>query len=618
MKKKIVWLVVSCLMVAALLLASCAPAVVEEEKVAPPVKEEVVVPKEEVVVPKEEVVTEGKEMVQDSLGRLVEKPRYGGVFTWIWPKEDPRHDVLVGSGPITGASHQMQTVDPFRTVRDWSKGPTGTGEHQAYDQGYFPEYFSGMLAESWEIIPPNTIVLQIRQGVHFQDKPPANGRLMTIDDVVYNIKLYYSVPRTYFTQRYPFLADMENLDNSVQKTGPWEITVKTKPEYLAACWEGLGSMVFVIPPEARELWGDLNDWKHLQGIGPFMVTDYVSGSVITFKKHANYWMKDPFFPENQLPYLDGARILIIPDAATRLAGLRTSKIDILDELPKEDADSLMRSNPELKWKKQLVNYYEDLWMRHDVAPFDDINVRRAMMMAIDHKAILEQYYEGDGIQLAFPAAATKEWAAYQPTVEELPEDLRELFEYNPDKARQLLAEAGYPDGFKTSILVYSPVQTDLASIIETYWAKVGVTMELRVKEYGVYNSMMKRFTHEHGLMDTYNPSKSVFKHLDLRPQVDGNHIRNTNELPEEIFMKSFSGEIYTDPAARAAYHKSVAPELIGQVFSFMLPAPYGYVMWQPWIKGYNGEMRVNSAQEFTFTQYIWIDQDLKEEMTGRR
>ncbi|MFC2016763.1 hypothetical protein ACFLUF_03510, partial [Chloroflexota bacterium] len=166
MKKKIVWLLVSCLMVAALVLGSCAPAVTEEEK------EEAVTEEE-----KEEVVTEGKEMVTNSVGKLVEKPRYGG-----------RLNHLCYNPTIAGFDEGFATQMVCHTVHftheelltgDWTKGPMGTGEMD-WANSMWPgtENTVPLLAESWEVTGPDTITWHIRKGVYWQDKYPVNGREM--------------------------------------------------------------------------------------------------------------------------------------------------------------------------------------------------------------------------------------------------------------------------------------------------------------------------------------------------------------------------------------------------------------------------------------------------------
>ena len=106
------------------------------------------------------------------------------------------------------------------------------------------------------------------------------------------------------------------------------------------------------------MYGDLNDWENVIGTGPFLITDYVSGSIIKFERNPNYWQNDPLNPGNQLPYVDEVKIMIMTDPSTRLAALRSAQLDYIanDRVPiyKEDADSLMATNPELLWSKYFV------------------------------------------------------------------------------------------------------------------------------------------------------------------------------------------------------------------------------------------------------------------------
>jgi len=94
--------------------------------------------------------------------------------------------------------------------------------------------------------------------------------------------------------------------------------------------------------------GDINDWHHAIGTGPFILTDFVSGSSATLVKNPNYFGHDERYPQNQLPYVDNLSVLIIPDDATALAGLRTGKIDALDQI------SLCRLD---QYKKRILKYY---------------------------------------------------------------------------------------------------------------------------------------------------------------------------------------------------------------------------------------------------------------------
>jgi len=82
-------------------------------------------------------------------------------------------------------------------------------------------------------------------------------------------------------------------------------------------------------PEAVKMWGDVNDWHHAIGTGPFILKDFVSGSAATLVSNPNYWGYDERYPQNKLPYIDTLKVLIIPDQATALAALRTGKVDVI-------------------------------------------------------------------------------------------------------------------------------------------------------------------------------------------------------------------------------------------------------------------------------------------------
>ena len=106
-----------------------------------------------------------------------------------------------------------------------------------------------------------------------------------------------------------------------------------------------------------------------------MLTDYVTGSSATFVRNPEYWQNDPLNPENQLPYLDGCKWLIIPDLATRVSAMRTGKADILcsPALEWEDGEDLIRSNPELEYLRKNRGTPEAVQMIQDnprfIVPF---------------------------------------------------------------------------------------------------------------------------------------------------------------------------------------------------------------------------------------------------------
>jgi len=635
MKKKIVWLVVSGWMVAALLVASCAPAVVEEEEVVVP-EEEVVVPEEEVVVPEEEVVPEeGPEMVKWTgtkvdgtvVEKMLEKPRYGGKHITARANQPSYFDDTWALGFSNFAGNPVYET---LMTRDWARGPVGTGE---WSGSYFiyPLFHldTGSIAESWELVSDedsDNIIFHIRKGMYWHDKPPLNGRQLTADDVVYSLRRNWTIGYFRMPARGYILKDMENVENSIyiSPDDPWAVVLECDPG--TAGYPMMGSstpLTHIIPPEI--LGGDYkstsknSDWKNLIGTGAFMLDDYVSGSAISYVRNPNYWKNDPFFPENQLPYLDSFKILIIPDKSTQMAGLRTGKIDNLLSIRIEDVEPLLMTNPELEWRWDKAGIFR-LSFRNDTSPFDDARVRRALWLAIDHPTILEDYLDGKGQLLTSGVRDIPEHGGMFIPLEELPERVQEMYQYHPDKARQLLAEAGYPNGFKTEVICWSTEHVDMLSIIKAQLAEVGIELILDVRDQSVYSTITTRKSHTQGIMSSHDSVYAYVALTDIKKGGSGNYaIADDPEIGGMITsMRAafFDNErlwaTYTEPTAT---RPNWATYLHDQAWYIDLPVAYRYFVWQPWLKGYGG-VRYGPTYhcDHEYQQFIWVDQDLKKAM----
>ena len=116
------------------------------------------------------------------------------------------------------------------------------------------------------------------------------------------------------------------------------------------CWAN-------IPPEVIKEHGDASDWRNLVGTGPFELTNYVEGTVVTYARNPNYWGYDEKYPQNRLPYVDEVRSPIMPEEATRIAALRSGKVDFLGYASVlrsvDQAESLERTNPEIELRTNL-------------------------------------------------------------------------------------------------------------------------------------------------------------------------------------------------------------------------------------------------------------------------
>jgi len=581
MKKKIILLVLTCLMATALVLASCAPAVTEEE--------------EEVVVAEEEEVAE-EEVAEEEVAPVVEGPQYGGVANVcvISPVDfDPA---------LTYARAHMLMYEAL-IAEDISKGPSGTGEIPLSTL-YTPiTGLAGQLAESWEQLDLTNFIFHLRQGIRWQNRPPVNGREFDADDVVFSFEWMTTDPRD---RHFTGSATPEDQVYKAEAIDKYTVKLTApRPDPTNLYW--LANSMRVMP---RELEGkDLLDWKNGIGSGPFMVTDFVPGSSTTLVRNPDYWQYDPFNPENRLPYIDSIVQLVIPDIATQLAAMRTGKMDHMLNITWLDGQSLMKTNPELKYRS-LPTAANMLFMRTDLEPFNDLKVRKALHMAVDFEEIKRDYYDGQADMLTWPFMPDH-LPAFRP-IDELSESVQELFSYNPEKAKQLLAEAGYPDGFTTTCATSKPYVEEV-SLLRDYFAAIGVDMEINVIESTAFTGVIYGHTY---------PGLVYFLWGNTKPEscfvyaYHVGHLYNFSIIEDSYIQDGFATIARTlDPDERTKMMRELGAYAIEQAHQIGFPAPYLFTFWSPWIKGYSGEYCIGAYYNaHGWLTYAWLDQGLKKEM----
>ncbi|MBI2851032.1 MAG: ABC transporter substrate-binding protein [Chloroflexi bacterium] len=331
-------------------------------------------------------------------------------------------------------------------------------------------------------------------------------------------------------------------------------------------------------------------------------------------------MKDPVGPGkgNQLPYLDGVRLLIIPDASTRLAAMRTGKIDQMTELTWEDSAQLRKTNPTLlEAPGTIMSGIGPIYINTTRKPFTDVRVRRAMMMATDLEAIRKNINGGLGQILTTPYPLVKGYEGLYLGLDdpEMPASVRELYIYNPDKAKQLLKEAGYPTGFKTSVLITS-ADVDYYSIIKDMWSKVGIDLTLDVRESGVVNRLRGPGVRDYDLAPGPHAPVSIyysgswFWGLDTssnQSQVDDPYINET--------MLAVNRAIVIEGEAKAmAMMKELMKYVLDRAYAIPRPRYNRPNMWWPWVKNYSGEWTIGYHNYRAFAGFVWLDQELKKSM----
>jgi peptide/nickel transport system substrate-binding protein len=546
---------------------------------------------------------------------VVETPEYGGTLTIAQTTDIQGWD---NAKYPAGFLLQLYLVYNSVVIGDWSKGPAGTGEID-WDMNALKriECTTGDLAESFEIPEPGIFIFHIRQGVHFALDPnnPASqlvgGREVTADDVVYSFKRHLEAPTSFLAISEPEMAQ----STVVTKIDDWTVQVYTPLDCVDPMWLLLPERE-VVPHEVVEQYGDLTDWHNAVGTGPFIVADYVPGSSCTFVRNAEYWEKDPVGPGegNQLPYIDAVQMLIMPDVSTQLAALRTGKVDVVMGLTHDDAVSLMETSPELEWHKALGGNMV-ICMRTDKQdlPYKDVKVRQALTMAIDFDAI-KQLDGGDSEILAFPLANIKGYQNAYMSMDEMPDTVKALYSHNIEEAKILLAQAGYADGFSCKIVTWNyPDYIDYLSLIKDMWEKIGVELTIEPLEFGAYMGMSLSRQYDDMMYSFYVQPGPYAQLFAFRGSSTFNRSWVNDAHVEEVYQEMVNYDLI-DQAKVDELHRGIMPYVLEQAWYIPRPVPYTYTFWQPWVKNYNGEYAL--GYNASWPKYIWIDQVLKEEMTG--
>jgi peptide/nickel transport system substrate-binding protein len=527
----------------------------------------------------------------DKLG----KPKYGGTLTFQTPSLDSVVFDLYLQRGWTGSYFMQWFEEPL--YQDWALDPNIWPKDIDYAP---PRYMKGCLVESWEINDPVTITFKVRKGIYWQNKPPVNGREFIASDIEYSFNRLMG--RIDGFKVSPMLTDMAARIQSVNATDKYTLVFKLIPGYFAQLGT-LGGHTFVVAPEAVKQFGDLGDWKNAIGTGPFMLTDFVKGSSLTYVKNPNYWGYDERYPQNRLPYVDEVKVLAIADPSTAISALRTGKIDMLAGLNWRQVDTLQKTDPKIySYAGPYPGY--NLSMRVDKAPFTDIKVRKALEMAIDRPTIAKTYFGGtvDGKPCGPTNPALKTWTT---PFDEWPQALKDEYTYNPTKAKQLLAEAGYPAGFKTNIVASTSTDLDLLQIIKSEFLDIGVDMEIRTMEPGATGAYVVAMKHDQmyyvGQTGNIWPPNiiSVFRHS---KKSTANYSGN-NDPAFDAMVDKVTLALTEDEATK--FMRDMEAYLLKQHWDIYTMPLKTYTLWQPYLKGYSGEVLIHDQGRIWAR--LWVD-----------
>jgi ABC-type transport system substrate-binding protein len=310
------------------------------------------------------------------------------------------------------------------------------------------------LATAWEYPDPQTLELTLREGVTFHDGTPFDAAAVKAN-----------LDRAVTLETSTVKADLAMI-SSVEVVDPTLVRVHfNRPDssLLQMLADRPGMMVSPAAAEDPVALG-----SNPVGTGPYTLVEWRQGDRILAAKNPDYWQEG-------LPHLDSIEFRYLTDQQTSLNALTVGEADFHLRVRPESVEQLEQvEGIEVSSSSSL--WLEDCYFNFAKPPFDDVRARRAVNLAIDREAFAEAYTYGmgSGAVQVFPS----DYWAHQP-------DLEDAFPHDVEQARELLAEAGYPDGVSiTGIASSASAETVKMEIVQAMLAEVGIDMTFEVMEVG--------------------------------------------------------------------------------------------------------------------------------------
>lgn len=402
------------------------------------------------------------------------------------------------------------------------------------------------LAESWEAIDPLTWRFALREGVKFHDGEP-----FTAEDVKFTLDYILDPESVYGSKKR--VSQIE----SVTVIDAQTVDIKTK-EPFPTLLIGL-SDIPIEPKHYVEEVGRGGMIAEPMGTGPFVFKEWLPGDHYSLTANPDYWQG--------APKVDGVVFRQIPEASTRAASLIAGETQIIEEIPIDIVPHIDASDGV---SAQGVETTVGLLLTFDTRnpPFDDVRVRRALNEAVNKQLIFDQMLKGKGAIINGQMLTSNTFGANP--------DLKPIA-YDLEDAKALLAEAGYSDGFETSITTRSGKylsDVDIANAIAGMFLDVNVRAGVNVVEQGVFSKMVK--AREMGplhMVGWYSVGDADFATVWFTESSGRAYWKNDEY--EDLFIKARST---VDRDERlAAYNRmmEIMHEEVPAIFLFGLPSIYG-------------------------------------------
>ena len=391
------------------------------------------------------------------------------------------------------------------------------------------------LAESWTVSDDGKVwTFNIRSGVKFHD-----GHELTSADVKYSYERILD-PDTKAVRRSSLTNNAKIESISTPDDNTVIFTLKSSNV------DGLGVLgrEYIVHKDAVDKWGRADFKLHPVGTGPFVFEEWVPKEKLVLVANEDYWQGRP--------YIDSLVVRFIPEVGTQLAELESGRIDLIGQFASYDEAERLKSDPNMQVFQSKGTRIMTFYFNLDREPFDDVRVRQAIAHAIDKEEVVKGAYRG----FATPATnvvpkGMGEW--FDSNVTDL--------EYDPEKSKALLKEAGFPNGFEYEYLILDRTPwRDVALIVQQQLSEVGIKAQLEPmasskKFYGERDF----WTHNGGLDLQYPSPDNYFFRLGFSEVWENNGCCNLGKvIDSDLDAAILASQSELDPAKRKEYYSTAA------------------------------------------------------------
>ena len=417
-----------------------------------------------------------------------------------------------------------------------------------------------MLAESWERPNDKTIIFHLRKGVKFH-----NGDEMKASDVKFSLERALAAPE---------VSHILTGINGVEVLDDYTVKVTTEKPMAAILNNLAHTTIAILSEKATKEAGD-KFGQNPVGSGPYKFVSWQSGDRVTLEAFPEYWQGEA--PIKNVVFRN------IVEETNRTIGLETGELDIIYDIQGMDKNKLKDDDRFVVIEGPQVSMTY-LGFNMKKAPYDNPKVREAISYAIDQKPIIDTVFLGAG-EAANSIIGPNVWGYYD--VEKYTQDI--------EKAKALLAEAGYPDGFKAKIWVNdNPVRRDTAVILQDQLKQIGIDLAIETVEWGAFLDGTARGDHEMFLLGwgtvTRDPDYGIYELVSTTTMGSaGNRSFYSNPTVDKLLEE---GRTELDPEKRKAIYKEIQEIIRKDIPMYMIIYPLQNVVTQKNIKNF----KLDSAQ----------------------